>query len=380
MKLKQSDITSVKHIHLTLNTKQKLKLRMWFGLQRWIYNKCLEKIKNDKLTTIKELRAAVINDINYISKNKWVKEYHYDLRDEALRDLLKNIKSNIAKGEIFNIKFKSRKDEYTKNISISVLKKHWNKKNNFYSSIFKPSNLKTSECIPEQLNYDTRLLKTPLNKYYLCIQSNKKIIKCENQANMIFIDPGVKTFLTGYDPSGKIITFGNKENSKRIGILLHFKNKLQSKLKINNSSKNNKLRIALLRINNKIYNLISDLHYKSAKWLSENYNYIYLPRLNFHNFKNLNKKSKTLLSKYRHCEFLDTLKKFKNTIEVNESYTSKTCSNCGYLHKNLSNKDIYDCESCKIKIGRDINASRNVMLRYFTNRAVVRQPCGLAPE
>ena len=102
--------------------------------------------------------------------------------------------------------------------------------------------------------------------------------------------------------------------------------------------------------------------------------------LTFNNFKNLNKKSKTLLSKYRHCEFLDTLKKFKNTIEVNESYTSKTCSNCGYLHKNLSNKDIYDCESCKIKIGRDINASRNVMLRYFTNRAVVRQPCGLAPE
>jgi putative transposase len=197
---------------------------------------------------------------------------------------------------------------------------------------------------------------------------------------MIFIDPGVKTFLTGYDPSGKIITFGSKENSKRIAMLLHFKNKLQKKLKLQQTSKNNKLRIALLRINKKIHNLISDLHYKSSKWLLENYKCIYLPRLNFHNFKKLNKKSKTLLSRYRHCEFLDKLSsKGQNVFEVNESYTSKTCSNCGNLHESLLNKDIYNCDCCKIKIGRDINASRNIMLRYFSNRAFVREPCGLAP-
>lgn len=384
IKKEKSDINSVKHIQLSLSQEQKSILKRWFGLQRWIYNKCLEKIKNNKITTLKALRSAVINEINYNEHNKWVKEYHYDLRDEALRDLLKNINSNIAKGEIFNIQFKSRKDEYTKNVSMSVLKKHWNKKNNFFSCIFKPSNLKTTEVIPDVLSYDTRLVKTPLNKYYLCIQT-KKIIKCENQANMIFIDPGVKTFLTGYDPSGKIITFGCKENTKRIAILLHFKNRLQRQLKLTSSSKNNKLRLALLRINKKIYNLISDLHYKTSKWLCENYKYIYLPRLNFHKLKKLNKKSKTVASKYRHCEFLDMLiEKSKSCemkiLEVNEAYTSKTCSNCGDLHKNLGNKDIYKCESCKVIIGRDINASKNIMLRYFTNRAVVRQPCGLAPE
>lgn len=192
----KSDINSVKHIQLYLTQDQKSILKKWFGLQRWIYNKCLEQVKNNKLTTLKSLRTAVINEINY-------NESHYDLRDESLRDLLKNIESNKAKGEYFDIKFKSRKDEFTKNVSISVLKKHWNKKNNFFSSIFKPSNLKTTEIIPDKLSYDTRLIKTPLNKYYLCIQTNK-IIKCDNQANMIFIDPGVKTFLTGYDPSGKI--------------------------------------------------------------------------------------------------------------------------------------------------------------------------------
>jgi hypothetical protein len=85
---KKSDINSVKHVHLGLSLNQKIKLKKWFGLQRWIYNKCLEKVKNNKLTSLKQLRATVINDINYIEKNKWVKEYHYDLRDEALRDLV----------------------------------------------------------------------------------------------------------------------------------------------------------------------------------------------------------------------------------------------------------------------------------------------------
>lgn len=364
------NINSVKQINLKLTTSQKQTFKQWIGLQRWIYNQCLEQMTKNKITTIKELRKKVINNCNFKTKNQWVKNFHYDLRDEALRDLLKNRDSNLAKGNLFKLQFKSRKDNYTKKVSLSVLKKHWNKKNNYYSELFKPINLKTTEKLPEILNYDTRLVKTPCNKYYLCIQSKKTLLS-ENQANnIIFIDPGVKSFLTGYDPSGKIITFGNKKNAKRIAILLHFKRLLQSKIKKTQSSSNNKKRLALLRINNKIHNLITDLHRKASKWLLENYKYIYLPRLNFHNCKKLNKKSKSLLSRFRHCDFINLLQRDGNSriLEVNESYTSKTCSVCGNQHNNLKNKDLYECSKCNLKIGRDINASKNIMLRYFTNK------------
>ena len=47
-----------------------------------------------------------------------------------------------------------------------------------------------------------------------------------------------------------------------------------------------------------------------------------------------------------------------------EYYTSKTCSRCGWLNNNLKLTDrIYKCLECDLCIDRDINASRNIMLR-----------------
>lgn len=389
LKISNTKINSVHKVKLNLSADQKATLKKWFGLQRWVYNKCIDYIKIHKKWTTKTLRAAVINDANFSNDNQWVKQYPYDLRDEALRDLVKNINSNFAKGDVFQMKYKSRKHEFTKNTSLSILKKHWNKKNNFYSHIFKPSLLNATEPIPEKLDYDSRLVKTPLNKYYICLQHALPKVS-DNQArddkNMIFFDPGLKTFLTGYDPSGKLVTFGCKKTVQRIAVLAHFRRKLQGKLAKQSSKKNNKLRIASLRIGKKIENLVTDLHRKACKWICENYSNVYLPRLNFHKCKRLNKRSKSLLASFRHCEFLNTVMRsakrypFCHVYEVNEAYTSKTCSNCGFQKEDLKNSDTYNCDSCKVSIGRDINASKNVMLRYFTNRAVVRQPCGLAPE
>lgn len=364
---------------------QKITLKKWFGVRRWIYNKCLEAI-NNKVAKLnrKDLRDKIINNKNFQTENTWMLDYEYDLRDEALNDLLKNYKSNFSKNKSFNIKFLSKKQGE----SLSVLSKKWNKKNNFYSEIFKLENIKTSEKLPEQLNYTCRLKRTQLNKYYLCIPEPLQM-KSENQAlgKMIFIDPGVKTFLTGYDPSGKIIQWGEKD----IGVisrLLHYKRKLQSKMSSKwkktsilmfKSSNRRKMFKAILRINNRIYNLVNELHKKLSKWLVENYQYIFIPKLNFHNCKKLNKKSKSKMASYRHCAFVDRLKnktrEISNTyvLEINEAFTSKTCSKCGNQHQSLKNKDIYECSECQLKIGRDINASKNVMLRYFTKRVSLEE-------
>ena len=363
-----------KLIRIYLTSDQKIKLKKWFGVRRWIYNKCLYLIKNNLAkATITDLREKVIKNKNYENENKWMLNYEFDLRDEAARDLLKNIDANKAKGKKFSMQFKSKKD---KNDSISVLSKKWNKKNNFYSDIFNVSKISSSEKIPDKLDYTCRLKRTPTNKYFLCIPEPLKM-ESDNQAskgNMIFIDPGQKTFLTGYDPSGKIIIWGERD----IGViarLLHYKNKLQGRItKINNAKKRYTMKRALLRINEHIYNLVDELHKKLSKWLLENYQYVFIPKLNFHKCKNLNNKSKCKMASYRHCSFVDRLinksREYKNSkvLIVNESYTSKTCSRCGNQHETLKNKDVYECNSCNLKISRDINASKNVMLRYFSQR------------
>ncbi|KAF0520634.1 transposase [Gigaspora margarita] len=53
-----------------------------------------------------------------------------------------------------------------------------------------------------------------------------------------------------------------------------------------------------------------------------------------------------------------------------EHYTSKTCGNCGYLHKKLGSNKTFECTQCQIEIDRDFNAARNIVLRFLTlNRA-----------
>ena len=94
-----------------------------------------------------------------------MKDYDYDLRDEALRDLLKNIKSNEAKEKSYEMKYKSKKLENKKNESISVLSKKWNNKRGFYSTVF-TSTLKCNKKLPKNLLYSSRLIKTPTKNIY----------------------------------------------------------------------------------------------------------------------------------------------------------------------------------------------------------------------
>ena len=129
----------------------------------------------------------------------------------------------------------------------------------------------------------------------------------------------------------------------------------------------------MLRLGEKIYNLVIDFHRKSVKWLCMTFKNIFIPRLNFHNFKKLGKKSKAKMASLRHCEFLERLidksREYPGckVVEVTEEYTSKTCGGCGNLHSDLGNKDLYDCSKCGIQIERDYNGARNIMLKYMSS-------------
>lgn len=369
---KKPPAEKARRIRVYPNSEQKRTLSNWFGVRRWIYNKCLECIKNGTCKpALKELRENVINNKNFQKENSWMLNYEYDLRDEALRDFLKNIKSNFSKGRSFNMKFLNKKTSQ----SLSVLSKKWNKKNNFYSSVFKPNILHSAEPLPNALSYSSRLLCTPTKKYYLCLPQSLE--KSENQARTfkaIFIDPGVKNFVTGYDPEGKIVVWGQK-NIGKIARLLHYKRIVQSKEASVNAKKRKRLKLAELRINERIRNLVDDLHKKCAKWLCENYTHIYIPKLNFHKCKGLRASCKSKLASLRHCAFVDRLinkcREFANrkVFVVGESYTSKTCGRCGWQNDTLKNKDVFTCDHCKLVIERDINASRNIMLRFLSKRA-----------
>ena len=50
-------------------------------------------------------------------------------------------------------------------------------------------------------------------------------------------------------------------------------------------------------------------------------------------------------------------------LEVNEYFTSKTCTNCGHIKEDLGSNKIYNCEICHITIDRDVNGARNILIK-----------------
>ena len=48
---------------------------------------------------------------------------------------------------------------------------------------------------------------------------------------------------------------------------------------------------------------------------------------------------------------------------VNESYTSKVCSNCGNKNDNLGAAAVYNCDNCSTVIDRDVNGARNIYIK-----------------
>jgi transposase len=52
-----------------------------------------------------------------------------------------------------------------------------------------------------------------------------------------------------------------------------------------------------------------------------------------------------------------------NYVLVDERYTSKICSYCGNYNDKLKGEEIYNCSKCKLKIDRDVNSCRNMLIK-----------------
>ena len=370
----EKELTRARHIRLYPTTSQQETLRKWFGTQRYVYNRALKLHHEGQPMNIKTLRQMLINkDINILEPHEqWLKEYNYDLKSEALRDLVKNYSSNMARykstGTPFKLKFKSEK---AKTQSLSVLKKYWNNKKSFYSDVFSSTKMRSAEKLPEQLLMDSRLQRTRHNHFYLIVPMvGEEIARDEGREKFIFIDPGVRTFLTGYDSGQNVVEIG-KNAVVRTEKLKHRRRKLQSKLaKLKTHKKRQNHRKALHRLDEKISRILSDMHKKSALCLCKSYETVFIPKLNFHQCTKLNRKSRSSMATMAHCSFNDRVvmkaEQLRGTsvIVVEEDYTSKTCSKCGNIKKDLGSNKIYSCVSCFSVFDRDFNAAKNIMLKY----------------
>lgn len=53
--------------------------------------------------------------------------------------------------------------------------------------------------------------------------------------------------------------------------------------------------------------------------------------------------------------------------EIDEAYTSKTCTRCGFLKTNLGKARTYKYNFCNLKIDRNYGGARNIFLNSIDN-------------
>ena len=406
-------------IKIYFNSIQKKNIKRIFGVYRYFYNRTIQYInnfdkKNNKtfyLVDYGKDESKIIIDLkdqknkltfitirNLIKKNypEWINKINFPshLVDMGIKEAIRSyngcmIKFNKYKIP-FTLKYKTKKDKIqTLNIEKTMIQIKTNSL--FYnlkdidSKQFIFRNLKTSCNFNKYSNIcDSSITwNQKTNEYFLNINFEDIKLPSSNillNNKICSIDPGLKNFLTIYsDNSIDKIGIGIKDTLQKICkdidiIISKQYKKKEGKYKYNHQKRRN-LKKVLHRKIKYLDNLKEELHNKSVKYLCDNYGKIIIPPFETQkmvsNIKLDSKTSRNLMC-ISYYKFLSKLKSrcIEYDIELvirPEYYTSKTCTRCGNIKHDLKNANTYICKNCDLKIDRDINGARNILLRNLCN-------------
>ena len=141
------------------------------------------------------------------------------------------------------------------------------------------------------------------------------------------------------------------------------------------------MRRAPARMRQRIVNLVDELHWQTARWLTNNYQVILLPTFETQDMtrragRRIRSKTARMMLSLRHYEFRQRLKwkawqRGALVVDVNEAYTSKTRSWDGVIKSNLGGASVIRDES-GFGMDRDVNGARGIFLRALGDSPVLR--------
>jgi len=349
-------------IRLYPNKTQEQEFNKTLGCYRFVYNHMLarkqEAYKSDKtnlgLTELsKYFHYELLKDEQY----QWLKEQNTKVMQQAIRQMLTSYDKFFKEHKGFP-KFKSKRDKQSALFPIDAISKTntFDTRKITLTKYLKNIKFRCSDLYHKRLQkYKDNIRSATLSKtksgcYILSIlveMNNEELVKFSKTSRDVGIDLGVKDFVITSD--GEV--FENKrfyKNDEKK--LVKLQRQLSKKCKGSSNFHKQCKRLAKVfeRITNKKENYIHSV----VNYLLCKYDTIYMEDLNTSGMLRNHHLAKAIQEvgfyKFKTTLQNKALQNDKKVILIGRYYpSSKTCSQCGYIHKDLKLKDRHwQCPNC----------------------------------
>jgi len=255
----------------------------------------------------------------------------------------------------------------------------------WYPRLTKGLTFIASESIPQECDQATQLIKC--KDRWLAVFPESVPIAASKSDKVIALDPGVRTFLTGFDGS-KFLEFGAGDMGRITRMCQYLDDLISRAAKSKNRHQRQKMRSAAGRMRTKIQDLVNEVHKQVSCYLTQNYRVIFLPTFETSQMvakvkRKIRSKTARAMLTWAHYRFKLFLKQAAYrrgciVIDVTEEYTSKTCTRCGHVHTKLGGSKKFKCPECRFEIPRDFNGAFGILLKALSDTTFTISDDGVA--
>ena len=364
-------------IRLYPNKTQEQEFNKTLGSYRFVYNHMLDRkqeaYKADKTNLgLTELSKYFHHELLKDEQYQWLKEQNTKVMNQSIRQMLTAYDKFFKEHKGFP-KFKSKRDKQSALFPIDAISKTnaFDTRKITLTKKLKNVKFRCSDLYHKRLQKykdsirSTTLSKTKSGCYTLSIlieMNDNELVKFNKTSRDVGIDLGVKDFVITSD--GEV--FENKhfykKDEKRLA-------KLQRQLskKCKGSSNFSKQCKRIARVFEAITNKKENYIHSVVNYLLRKYDTIYMEDLNASGMLKNHKLAKAIQEvgffKFKTTLQNKALQNDKKVVLIGRYYpSSKTCSTCGYIHKELKLKDRqWQCPNCGTSHNRDLNAALNIL-------------------
>lgn len=370
-------------IELVPNNKAKTHFKKAFGCARLAYNWGLAKWQEYYKQGIKKSHLDLIKEFNAIKREQF--PFVYEVSKYATQRPFFNLNlafekffRDLKQDKVSYPRFKKKRDNFG---SYYIGGDQVRIKNEKYLKIPNLGLVKMRENLRFNGKINSATISQKGDKFFVSFSmqiTKEEYIRTHPKAKRnnlaLGVDLGLKSFLSlsnGLEiKAPKPLAKFNRlliKRSRQLSKKQYAKTKQEALQGIKKSKNYQKATLKLNKLHRRIANIRSDFLHKLTSSLVANVKYFSLEDLNVSGMLSNHKLAKSIsdVSFYEFKRQLEYKARYndKEMYQVDRFYpSSKLCSNCGSIKKDLTLKDrIYNCDKCGISIGRDYNASLNLL-------------------